>query len=134
MLLFLLILLKPAMCLKSLSREILFEESALISNDLGIKQVVWEAIEIRLNNNILLNRDLGEYSLYAPYTNLIKNDLTKYYKKPININTEPKLWDQQAISKIGVKNMLLNLSLSFQWIASFHHNLFIIPCWTSLRQ
>jgi len=88
-----LILLKPAMCLKSLSREILFEESALISNDLGIKQVVWEAIEIRLNNNILLNRDLGEYSLYAPYTNLIKNDLTKYYKKPININTEPKLWD-----------------------------------------
>jgi len=39
----------------------LFKESALISNDLGIKQVVREAIEIRLkiNNNISLNRDLG---------------------------------------------------------------------------
>jgi len=38
---------------------------------------------------ISLNRDLGEYSLSALYKNLIKNYLTKYYKKPININTEP---------------------------------------------
>ena len=27
-----------------------------------------------MNNNISLNRDLGEYSLNALYTNLIKND------------------------------------------------------------
>ena len=47
------------------SYKILFEESAIISNGLGIKQVVREAIEIRLeiNNNISLNRELGEYSL-----------------------------------------------------------------------
>ena len=30
---------------------------------------------------------MGEYSLNALYTNLIKNDLTKYYIKPIDINT-----------------------------------------------
>ena len=57
------------------SHKILFEESALISNDLGIKQVVREAIEIRLkiNNNISLNRDLEiPISLNALYTNLIK--------------------------------------------------------------
>ena len=61
------------------SHKILFEESAIISNDLSIKQVVREAIEIRLkiNDNISLNRDLGEYSLNALYINLIKNDLTK---------------------------------------------------------
>ena len=64
------------------SHKILFEESAMISNDLGIKQVDREAIEIRLkiNNNLSLNRDLREYSLNALYTNLIKNDLTKYFK------------------------------------------------------
>ena len=68
---------------KNPSHKILFEEFAIISNDLGIKQVVREAIEIRhkINNNISLNRDLGEYSLNVLYTNLIKNDLTKYYKK-----------------------------------------------------
>ena len=73
------------------SHKILFVESALISNDLGIRQVVRETIEIRLkiDNNILLNRDLGEYPLNALYTNLIKNDLTKYYKKTKDINTEP---------------------------------------------
>jgi len=71
------------MFLKILARKILFEECAIISNDLGIKQVVREAIEIRLkiNYNISLNRDLGDYSLNALYKNLIKNDLTKYYKK-----------------------------------------------------
>ena len=36
------------------SHKILFEESAIISNDLGIKQVVQEAIEIRLKNNRLI--------------------------------------------------------------------------------
>ena len=72
------------------SHKLLFEESAIISNDLGIKQVVREAIEIRLKiNNASLNRDLGEYSLNVLYTNLIKNDLTKYYKKRIDINIEP---------------------------------------------
>ena len=47
---------------------------------LGVKQVVREAIKVRrkINNNISLNRDLGEDSLKALYTNLIKNDLTKY--------------------------------------------------------
>ena len=47
------------------SHKILFEESSLVSNDLGIKQVVRETIEIKLkiNNNISLNRDSGEYSL-----------------------------------------------------------------------
>ena len=54
------------------SHKILFEESALISNDLGIKQVVQEAIKLRLkvNNNISLNRGLGEYSLNALYTKI----------------------------------------------------------------
>ena len=69
----------------------LFEETCLISNDLGIKQVVREAIEIKIkiNSNISLNRDLGEYSLNALYTNLIKNDLTNYIKKPVNNSTQP---------------------------------------------
>ena len=64
---------------------ILFENSSLISNDLGIKQVVRESIEINLkiNKNISLNRDLGEYSLNSLYSNLIKYDLTKYFTKPI---------------------------------------------------
>ena len=64
------------------SYKILFKEFAIIRNDLGIKQAVREVIEIRLkiNNNISLNRDLREYSLNALYTNLIKHDLTKYYK------------------------------------------------------
>ena len=69
------------------SHKILFEESTLISNDLGIKQVVWEAIEVRLkiNINTSLNRSLGEYSLNAIHTNLIKNHLRKYFKKPVDI-------------------------------------------------
>ena len=48
------------------SHKILFH----FFNDICIKQVVREAIEIRLknNNNISLNRDLGEYSLNALYT------------------------------------------------------------------
>ena len=64
------------------SQKILFEESALISNFLGIKQVVQEAIEIRLkiNNNISLNRDLREYSLNALCTNLIKITLRNIIK------------------------------------------------------
>ena len=70
---------------------ILFENSSLIINDLGIKQVVRESIEINLkiNKNISLNRDLGEYSLNSLYSNLIKNDLTKYFTKPIYNSTEP---------------------------------------------
>ena len=51
----------------------LFDETILISNDLGIKQTVGEAIEIKrnLNNNTSLNRDLGEYTLNPMYTKLI---------------------------------------------------------------
>ena len=75
------------------SYKILFEQSAIISNGLGIKQVVREAIEIRfkINDNISLNRELGEYSLTALYIYLLKNGLTKYCrkKKTIDINTEP---------------------------------------------
>jgi len=32
---------------------------------------------------------LGEYSLNSLYSNLIKNDLTKYFTKPIYNITEP---------------------------------------------
>ena len=48
-----------------------------------MKQVVPEAIEIRIkiNSNVSLNRDLGEYSLNALYTNFIKNYLANYIKK-----------------------------------------------------
>jgi hypothetical protein len=53
------------------SHKIIFDEYALISNDLGLKQVVREAIEIRLkiNNNISLNRDFEGYTLNALCTN-----------------------------------------------------------------
>ena len=64
------------------NHKILFEESALICNDLGIKQVVREAIEIRLkvNNNISLNRDLGEYSLNALYkSKTVQNRMIPFY-------------------------------------------------------
>ena len=63
------------------SHTILFEKSLLISNDLGIKQVDRESIEIslKINNNISFNRDLGEYSLNSFYSNLIKNDLTIFH-------------------------------------------------------
>ena len=68
--------------LKNPSHKILFVESAIISNDLGIKQVVREAIEIRLkiNNNTPLNRNLEEYSLNALYTHLIKMTLRNIMK------------------------------------------------------
>jgi len=61
----------------------LFEETSLIENDLGIKQVVRETIEItiKINSNTSLKRNLGECSLNALYTNIIKNDLTNYIKK-----------------------------------------------------
>ena len=53
--------------------------------------MVRESIEIdlKINNKISLNRDLGEYSLNSLYSNLIKNDLTKYFTKPIYNSTEP---------------------------------------------
>jgi len=53
--------------------------------------VVRESIEIslKINNNISLNRDLGEYSLNSLYSNLIKNDPTKYFTKPIYNSIEP---------------------------------------------
>ena len=102
------------------SHKVLFEESAIISNDLGIKQVVREAIEIRLkiNNNISLNTDLGGYSLNALYTNFIKNDLTKYYKKPTDIKTEPvtnrPIRSAAKTARLALINVFLNHFLSFQ--------------------
>jgi len=58
---------------------------------LGIKQVARKSIEISLkvNNNNSLNRDLGEYSLNSLYSNLIKDDLTKYFTEPIYNGIEP---------------------------------------------
>jgi len=58
---------------------------------LGIKQVVREPIEINLkiNNNISFNRDLGEYSLNSLCSNLVKNDLKKYFSKPTYNSIEP---------------------------------------------
>ena len=58
-------------------------KSSLISNDLGMKQVVQESIEnsLKINNNISLNRDLGEYSLNSLYSNLIKNDDCIFFKR-----------------------------------------------------
>ena len=110
------------------SHTILFEKSSLISNDLGIKQVVQESIEINLkiNNNISLNRDLGEYSLNSLYSNLIKNDLTKYFTKPIYNSTEPatKRPLRQAAKKQGwlweiAFNHLVLFSLN-EFIFSLH--------------
>ena len=43
---------------------------------------------LEINNSISLNRDLGEYSLNSLYSNLIKNDLTKHFIKPIYNNIE----------------------------------------------
>jgi len=55
---------------------VLFDETILINNDLGIKQTVREAIAIKrnLNNNTSLNRDLGEYTINPMYTKLIKEN------------------------------------------------------------
>ena len=53
--------------------------------------MVRESIEIslKINNNNSLNRDLGEYSLNSLCSNLIKNDLTKCFTKPIYNSIEP---------------------------------------------
>ena len=66
---------------------VLFDETILISNDLGIKETVHEAIEIKrnLNNNTSLNRDLGEYTLNPMYTQLIiENNLIRTKTSPIS--------------------------------------------------
>ena len=63
---------------------VLLDETILISNDLGTKQTVREAIKIKrnLNNNTSLNRDLGEYTLNPTYTKLIiENNLIHNKKK-----------------------------------------------------
>ena len=67
---------------------VLFDETILISNDLGIKQTVREAIEIKrnLNNNKSLNRDLGEYTLNPMYTKLIIENNLIQNKTKIGIN------------------------------------------------
>ena len=53
--------------------------------------MVRESIELslKIHNNISFNRDLGEYSLYTLYSNLITNNLTKYFTKSIYNSTEP---------------------------------------------
>ena len=90
----------------------ILEKSSLISNDLGIKQVVRESIEInhKINNNISLNRDLGEYSLSSLYSNLIKNDLTKYFTKPIYNSIEPAtkrpLRQAAKITRLALRNCI----------------------------
>ena len=44
---------------------------------------------IKINNNISLKRDLGDYLLKALSTNLITNSFTQYIKKPVDTNTKP---------------------------------------------
>ena len=53
--------------------------------------MVRESIKFRLkiNHNICLNRDLGEYSLNSLCSELIKVDQTKYFTKPIDKRNEP---------------------------------------------
>ena len=50
--------------------------------------------------------------------NLIKDDLTKYYKKPIDFNTEPvtnrPMRSAAKKGQDGIKNVFLNRFLSFQ--------------------
>ena len=67
--------------LKSLVKKILLFILRLISIDSRINRN-------KINNNISLNRDLREYSLNYLYSNLIKNDLIKYFTKPIYNSTE----------------------------------------------
>ena len=67
---------------------VLFEETILFSSDLGIKQTVREAIEIKrnLNNNTSQNRDSGEYTLNPMYTKLIPENILIQNKTKIGTN------------------------------------------------
>ena len=67
---------------------VLFDETILISNDLGIKQTVRKAIEIKwnLSNNTSLNRDLGEFTLNPMYTKLITENNLIQNKTKIGTN------------------------------------------------
>ena len=67
---------------------VLLDKTIGISNDLGIKQTVREAIEIErnLNNNTSLNRDLGEYTLNPMYTKLITENNLIQNKTKIGTN------------------------------------------------
>ena len=80
--------LRPILCERDVIGEahtILFEKSSFISNDLGIKKIVHEAIKtkFKLNNSISLNKDLGEYSLNFLCTNLIENDVKNNIKQEL---------------------------------------------------
>ena len=83
----------------------------IIINDLGIKQTVREAIEVKrnLNNNTPLNRDLGEYTLNPMYTKLIiKNNIIQN-KTKIGMNKNkpnPKRTTRLAAEKayIAIRN------------------------------
>ena len=86
---------------------VLFDETILISNDLGIKQTVREAIEIKrnLNNNTSLNRDLGEYTLNPMYTKLITENNLIQNKTKIGTNKNkpnPKRTTRLAAEKANI--------------------------------
>ena len=85
----------------------LFDETILISDDLGIKQTVHEAIEIKrnLNNNTSLNTDLGEYTLNPMYTKLIteNNLIQNKTKTGTNKNKpNPKRTTRLAAEKANI--------------------------------
>ena len=82
-----------------------------LANDLGIKQTVREAIEIKrnLNNNTSPNRDLGEYTLNPMYTKLIIENNLIQNKTKIGTNKNkpnPKRTTRLAAEKanIAVRN------------------------------
>ena len=86
---------------------ILFDETILISNDLGIKQSVHEAIKIKqnLNNNTSLNRDLGECTLNPMYTKLITENNLIQNKTKIGTNKNkpnPKRITRLATEKTNI--------------------------------
>ena len=80
-----------------------------------------------INSNISLNRDLGEYSLNALYTNLIKIDLTEYFQKPVNINIEPVT---NRPLRLAAKKARLALKLVYNYPSFFHFK--ELPCFISL--
>ena len=86
---------------------VLLDKTIGISNDLGIKQTVREAIEIErnLNNNTSLNRDLGEYTLNPMYTKLITENNLIQNKTKIGTNKNkpnPKRTTRLAAEKANI--------------------------------
>ena len=75
-------------------------------------------------HNISLNRDLEDYSLNSLYTNLIKNNITKYITKPMNNSSKP--FTKKACkaccqkTKISFENVFLTIFISFEGFLSSH--------------